>query len=148
MGRNPTISIDAVDVGPADLPAQLPREATLLRMLPGPDRDDYALASLSHPIRFSATTALLAEGTYDVRRLASADPRTTTVQADGTVEVLVYAVVLAPRLVGEQLHRTMQNFPVALAYVLDPTQLQDAAIDFTKVHYAAVAYVSVIDDGS
>ena len=148
MAHNPLISIDSIDLGPADLPEQLPKAAMLLRMLPGPDRDGYALASLAHPIRFATTTARLAEGTYDTGRLATADPRTLTAHPDGSVEALVYAVVLAPRVVGAQFTPTMTNFPVALAYVLDLTQMQDAAVDFTKVHYAAVAFISVVDDGS
>lgn len=148
MARKPLVSIDAIDVGPADLPGQLPRQATLLRMLPGPDRDGYALAALSHPIRFTTTTAQLAEGTFDTTRLATADPATVTVRPDGTVDALVYGLVLAPRTVGDQFHPAMTHFPVALAYVLDPTQLQDRAVDFTKVHYAAVAFISVVDAGS
>ena len=148
MARNPIISIDSIDLGPADLPGQLPRDATLLRRLPGPDRDGYALAALSQPIRFATTTAQLAEGTYDTGRLASADPATVTVHPDGSVEALVYGVVLAPRVVGDEFHPTMKNFPVALAYVLDPTQLQDPAVDFSKVHYAAVAFISVVDAGT
>lgn len=148
MARNPVISIDAIDVGPEDLPAQLPCTATLLRMLPGPDRDGYALASLAHPLRFATTTAQLAEGTFDTGRLAQADPATVTVHPDGAVEALVYGVVLAPRIVGDQFHPTMRNFPVALAYVLDPTQMRDPAVDFTKVHYAAVAMISVVDAGA
>lgn len=148
MARNPIISIDAIDLGPGDLPEQLPARATLLRMLPGPDRDGYAIATLSHPIRFATTTAHLAEGTLNPAWLATADPRTVTAHPDGRVDALVYAVVLAPRLVGDQFHPTMRNFPVALAYVLDPSQMRDAAIDFSKVHYAAVAFISVVDDGS
>lgn len=148
MGRNPIISIDAVELGPADLPGQLPARATLIRMLPGPDREGYALAALTHPIRFATTTDQLAAGTYDTGRLATADPATVTVRSDGTVEVLVYGVVVAPRVVGETFHPAMKNFPVALAYVLDATQMQDGAVDFTKVHYAAVAHISVVHAGA
>lgn len=147
MARNPVVSIDAVEVGPPDLPAQLPCTATLLRMLPGPDREGYALASLAHPIRFSTTLAQLGEGTYDTRRLADADPATVVVRADGTVEALVYGLVLAPRVAGARFHPAMAGFPVALAYILDPTQLRDAAVDLTKVHYAAIALISVVDAG-
>lgn len=143
MARNPVVTIDAVEVGPADLPGQLPVRATLLRTLPGPDREGYALAALAHPIRFATTTRDLAAGTYDTSRLATADPATVSVRPDGTVEVLVYGVVLAPRVAGEAFHPAMQNFPVALAYVLDVTQMQDGAVDLTKVHYAAVAHISM-----
>lgn len=148
MARNPIVSIDAAELCPADLPGQLPARATLLRTLPGPDRESYALAALSHPIRFATTTGQLAAGTYDTGRLATADPATVTVRSDGAVEVLIYGVILAPRTVGETFHPAMQDFPVALAYVLDATQMQDGAVDFTKVHYAAVAHISVVDAGS
>lgn len=148
MARPPVVTIDSVDVGPPDLPAQLPRPARLVRMLPGPDRDGYALAALAHPLTFRTTRAELAAGTFDLDRLPRLDPQTVREDPDGGLELLVYAVALVPRLVGQQLHPTMAGFPVALAYVLDPAQMSEPTLDLAAVHYAAVALVSVVDDGS
>lgn len=46
----PVVILDQLDIGPDELAAVLPCRAELLRVLPGPDRPDYALARLEHPL--------------------------------------------------------------------------------------------------
>lgn len=141
MTDGPFIRITRLDLGPQELVDQLPVTAQLLRMLPGPDRPDYALAVASTPVRFTSTVdALAAQGIP----VAGIDPRWVRVEPDGTVRATVFGLVLAPRVVGAALHPTMVDLPVALALVIDPTQMSDPAVDFAKCSYVAVAFVTTV----
>lgn len=122
-----TFTIDALDVGPADLAAQLPVAARLRRMIPGPDRPDYCLAVLTAPLRHRTThEGLLAAGVA-VDRVE--DFMVATAE-DGTVDLTVGALVLCARLVGQQVHQGMQRFPVNLALVLNREVLGADLLDF------------------
>ncbi|MEP7764947.1 hypothetical protein [Sanguibacter sp. 25GB23B1] len=141
MTAGPHVEITSFDVGPEELTDQLPVTARLLRMLPGPDRPDYALAVATRPLRFTSTVdALAAQGIP----VAGLDPQCVHVETDGTVRATVFGLVMAPRIVGQALHPTMVDFPVALAVVIDPTQMRDPSIDFSKCSYVAVAFVTTV----
>lgn len=141
MPSGPHIEITSFDVGPDDLAAQLPVTAQLLRMLPGPDRPDYALAVARTPLTFATTVDALASQGVPVDGI---DPRWVQVRADGSVRATVFGLVLAPRTVGAALHPTMVDLPVALALVIDPTQMSAPAVDFSKCSYVAVALVTTV----
>lgn len=131
--------IDGIDVGPDDLPAQLPREGALLRQVPGPDRPDYFLGVLDAPLTYRTTLDALRENGVDP---ASADPRLIRIEDDGTVELGVFGVCFAARIVGQAPHAGMRDFPVMLAYVVDNSVMRDETIDFSKLVYSAVAFLS------
>ncbi|MBN7793282.1 hypothetical protein LC082_01660 [Microbacterium esteraromaticum] len=62
------LRITGIDTGPADLPAQLPAEARLLRQAPGPDRPDYFFAVLDEAIAYRTTLTALKELGGSTRR--------------------------------------------------------------------------------
>ncbi|MBI9115034.1 hypothetical protein [Sanguibacter suaedae] len=141
MTGGPLVSIDAVEVGPVDLQEQLPVVVRLRRFLPGPDRPDYTLAVARRPVRVRSTLAhLVAEGVD----LSGADPLLVRYGPDGSVEADVHGLVLAPRVQGTPFTSDMRDLPVAMAYVLDPSQMTAPAVDLTKIYYAAVVLVSGI----
>jgi hypothetical protein len=114
----PVVIIDQVDAGPASLADAVPVRAELLRLIPGPDRPDYALAVLEHPI---------------------AVPPDEAVGGGRTV----HAVVMAPRLVGQQFAPDLRDLQVALAYVIDDSLATDDTLDLAKVGYVAVATLNL-----
>ncbi|UNK70020.1 hypothetical protein [Microbacterium sp. H1-D42] len=136
------LRIEAIDVGPADLSPQLPAEARLLRQAPGPDRPDYFFAVLDEAIGYRTTLTELREQGIDPD---AADPQLIHVGDDGTVDLRVFGIVFAARIAGEMPHVGMKDFPVTLAYVIDNTALRDEVIDFSKLVYAAVAFITDID---
>jgi hypothetical protein len=139
--ERPQFTIDGIDLGPDDLAAQLPRAAELVRTIPGPDRPDYVLAVMKdRPLTYDTTlTALRAAGVDP----ATADPQLIQYHPDGEqVRLHVYGIVIAARIVGEQLHAQMSRMPVVLAFVVDNTLMRDETLAFSKCVYVAVAFVS------
>ena len=106
----PSFTIDRLDVGPADLMAQLPAEAELRGVIPGPDRPDYVKAVLSRPLYYRTTVAELRRQNIDP---AAADPAMIRIHPEGAVDLQVFGIVVASRIVGQQLHAGMADFPVA-----------------------------------
>ena len=145
MTDRPQFTIDGIDLGPDDLAAQLPRTAELVRTIAGPDRPDYVLAVMKdRPLTYDTTlTALRAAGVDP----ATADPQLIQYHPDGEqVRLHVYGIVIAARIVGEQLHAQMSRVPVVLAFVVDNTLMRDETLAFSKCVYVAVAYVSAIPE--
>ncbi|KRC61512.1 hypothetical protein ASE14_11695 [Agromyces sp. Root81] len=138
--ERPKIVITSVDSAPADLVAQLPVHAELVRILPGSDRPDYSLAVAKKPIHFRTTVVALEQAGVDP---SSADPQMIRVHEDGSVDLLVFGLVLCARIAGETIHLGMQDFPVNIAYIIDNTQLGDAAVDFSKSYFAAIGLISM-----
>ncbi|MFB6611164.1 hypothetical protein ACFCVO_12630 [Agromyces sp. NPDC056379] len=136
----PKIVITGVDSAPADLAAQLPVYAELVRILPGSDRPDYSLAIAKKPIHFHTTVAALHQAGVDP---SAADPQMIRVHDDGSADLVVFGLVLCARVAGETIHLAMQDFPINIAYVIDNTQLGDAEVDFSKSYFAAVGFVSM-----
>ena len=138
--ERPKIVITRVDTAPDDLAAQLPVHAELVRILPGPDRPDYSLAIAKKPIHFHTTVAALEQAGVDPN---AADPQMIRVHDDGSVDLVVFGLVLCARVAGETIHLAMQDFPVNIAYIIDNTQLRDASVDFSKSYFAAIGFVSM-----
>jgi len=113
--------ITSVDYEPRDLAAQLPFEGSLLRRIAGADRPDYWLAELTQPLSWN----------------------------DQGAARQVTHVVLAARYQGQAIEPGFQRLAVGIAFVKDPTLLQDASLDFTKCHYAAIGVAEgVAEDGA
>ena len=104
------LTITSLDYAPNDLYAQTPFVAELLRELPGPDRPDYWLAALNVPLRWTV---------------------------DGT-ERSVFHVVLAARWAGTQIQPGNQHLSVGIAYIIEPSLLSDASVDFQTLRYVAI----------
>ena len=136
----PKIVITNVDSAPDDLLEQLPVHAELVRILPGSDRPDYSLAVAKKPIHFRTTVASLEQAGVDP---TAADPQMIRVHDDGSVDLLVFGLVLCARVAGETIHLAMKDFPVNIAYIIDNTQLRDASVDFSKSYFAAIGFVSM-----
>ena len=136
----PKIVITSVDSAPADLLEQLPVHAELVRILPGSDRPDYSLAVVKKPIHFRTTVAALEQAGVDP---GAADPQMIRVHDDGSVDLVIFGLVLCARVAGETIHLAMKDFPVNIAYVIDNTQLRDAAVDFSKCYFAAIGFVGM-----
>ncbi|MFI6431403.1 hypothetical protein [Rhodococcus oryzae] len=130
----PVVILDQADSGPAELAAQLPVRAELVRVLPGPDRPDYCLALLEKRLVFKPGPD------FDVSRVGSEFLRTDT---DGSPAVLVYAVVFCARFQGTQVAPDMKDLWVNLAYVIDNSQMRDGAVDFAKLENVAVARINL-----
>ena len=141
--ERPQIVITAVDTAPPDLAAQLPLRAELVRILPGSDRPDYSLAVAKEPIRFHTTVAHLEQSGVD---LSTADPQMIRVNDDGSVDLIVFGLVLCARAAGETIHLSMKDLPVNIAYVIDNTQMADAEVIFAKNYFAAVGFISMAED--
>lgn len=139
MSQGPLFSIDRIDIGPNDLEAQLPKRARLLRVIPGPDRPDYCLAVLEEAVFHRTTLSALQQNGVDPSK---ADPQMVRVAEDGTVDLQVFGIVICARIAGEQLHQGMRDFPVSLAYVIDSAAMRDETLDFGKILYAAVAFIT------
>ncbi|SIO01603.1 hypothetical protein [Agromyces cerinus] len=143
--ERPKIVITRVDTAPDDLAAQLPVHAELVRILPGSDRPDYALAIAKKPIHFRTTLTALEQAGVDP---SAADPQMIRVHDDGTADLVVFGLVLCARVAGETIHLAMEDFPVNIAYIIDNTQLGDASVDFAKSYFAAIGFVSMEASGS
>jgi len=138
--ERPQIVITGVDSAPPDLAAQLPLHAELIRILPGSDRPDYSLAVLKEPIEFRTTVAHLEQSGVDVQ---AADNPMIAVNEDGSADVTVFGLVLCARIAGETIHLSMENLPVNIAYIIDNSQMADAAVVFSKSYFAAVGFISM-----
>ncbi|MGP6170891.1 hypothetical protein ACTU6U_01240 [Microbacterium sp. A196] len=136
------LRVTGIDTGPDDLSEQLPAEARLLRQIPGPDRPDYFFAVLDEAIRYRTSLTALRELGVNPD---AADPQLIRIHEDGTVDLLVFGIVIAARIAGSHPHAGMKDFPVMLAYVVDNTALRDEVLDFTKIVYSAVGFISDID---
>jgi len=109
------IKVTSVDYAPAELHEQTPFTARVLRQIPGPDRPDYLLAELIQPLIW---------------------------QHDST-ETPVSHLVLCARWVGGVIAPGATHIPVNVAYVVDPSVLNDAKLDFTKCHYISIGVADV-----
>jgi hypothetical protein len=76
---------------------------------------------------------------FDTGR-ASAEQRVE--DRKGRPMVRVDALLLCARYVGQQLHPGMRDLAVNLAYVIDQSLAHDTAVDFGKIEFAAIGYLS------
>ncbi len=134
MGRfGPKVAITRLEVAPPELEWQLPFNGELYKLLPGPDRPDYSVMVLERPLHFYPGES------FDLGRL-EADQKIE--DRRGRPMVRVHALLLCARFVGQQLHPGMIDLPVNLAYVIDNSLARDEKVDFAKIEYAAVGFVS------
>ncbi|MDH3316618.1 MAG: hypothetical protein OER43_12760 [Gammaproteobacteria bacterium] len=104
------LRITSVDYAPDDLYRQTPFDAKILRKIPGSDRPDYWLARLLNPIHWLQ---------------------------DGR-ELEISYLVLAARWADTQISAGIRQLPIGIAYVTDPSLMDDEALDFDKCKYVAV----------
>jgi hypothetical protein len=122
-----------LDTAPAELEWQLPLNGELYRLIPGADRPDYSLLVLERPLHFYPR-----EG-FDLRRV---EAEQQVQDRKGRTMVRVHALLLCARFVGQQLHPGMTDLAVNLAYVIDNSLARDAEVDFAKIEFAAIGFLS------
>ncbi len=115
--RNMELTIAGVDYAPEDLYGQVPLVVELLREIPGDDRPDYWLGALKKPVRWLKDNC----------------------------EREISHLVLAARWEGTRIERGARNLPVGIAFVTDPSLLDDKRLDFRKCAYVAIG---ISDDTS
>jgi len=111
------LMIASVDYAPAELAAQVPLSVTLMRPLASsaPNRAGAWLGSFDRPVRW-------------------------TNESGAAVEI-THAVVWA-RSKGAVISSGARNLAVGMAYVVDPSLLEDEALDLAKTYYVAVGMAS------
>ncbi len=109
------VKVTSVDYAPDELHGRTPFTARVLRQIPGPDRPDYFLAELSQPLTWKRDSA----------------------------EISVSHLVLCARWVGGIIAPGATHTPVNIAYVVDPSVLNDTKLDFAKCHYSAIGVADV-----
>ena len=129
----PLVSVAGFDVAPPELEWQLPLNGELYRLMPGSDRPDYSLLVLERPVHFYPKDG------FDLGRV---EPEQRVQDRRGRQMVRVHALLLCARFVGQQLHPGMKDLAVNLAYVIDNSLARDAVVDFGKIEFAAVGFLS------
>ncbi len=102
--------ITRFEYAPDDLAAQVPFDGVLVRRMPGADHPDYWLAELRAPLAW-----------HD-----GGEPRSVT------------HIVMAARYQGETIRKGFRRLVVGLAYVTDPSLLEDRRLDFGKCRAVAI----------
>ena len=129
----PLVSVTHFDTAPPELEWQLPLNGELYRLIPGSDRPDYSLFVLERPVHFYPGDG------FDLGRV---EPEQRVEDRKGRPMVRVHAMLLCARFVGQQLHPGMKDLAVNLAYVVDNSLARDAEVDFGKIEFAAVGFLS------
>lgn len=109
------MTIIDVDYAPEELHDQLPVVAELFRQIPGTDRPDYWLGCLARPISWFVAG----------------------------VEREITHLVVAARWAGDRVTPGACYLPVNLAYVTDPSLLEDERLQMTKCAYVAIGVARV-----
>jgi hypothetical protein len=112
------LTIRSVKYAAGDKSDQIPLRITLLREIPGPDRPDYWLGALQEPFHWESKE----DGPFEISHL-----------------------VIAAQWEGTGVQPGITRLPVGVAYVVDPSLLEDEVLDLDKVRYVAHA---VADDPS
>lgn len=106
-------SLTSVDHAPEDLYAQVPCDGALVRRMAGRDRADYWLARLDRPVRWR----------------------------DEAAERVVDHLVLAARYAGQTIDAPFDDLVVGIAFVVDPTLVDDATMTMAKTRYVAIGVI-------
>lgn len=134
QGRyGPRVRITAFEQAPDELTWQLPVRGELYRLMPGADRPDYSLMLLEKPLLFYPPSG------FDLGRVP---PDSLIEDRKGRRMVQVHALILCARFVGQQLHPGMVDLPVNIAYVIDLSLARDDSVDFAKIEYAAIGFLT------
>lgn len=133
----PKIVLDYCDMGPPDLPDQMPLRGELVRTLAGSDRSDYCLVRLQRAIGFTPPEW------FD---LSTVSPELIgrMLGFDGEL-VRVPALIVGARMVGTQISPTSNRLLVNLAYIIDPTQIWDDRLHLEKCYFAAIAALTIVE---
>ncbi|MDV3220566.1 hypothetical protein [Intrasporangium sp.] len=129
----PLVHLSRFDLAPEELTWQLPVNGELYRLMPGSDRPDYSLMVLRRPLHFYPP-----EG-FDQGRV---EPEQQVPDRKGRPMVRVHALLVCARFVGQQLHSRMVDLPVNVAFVIDNSLARDERVDFAKIEYAGVGFLS------
>jgi hypothetical protein len=108
------LTITSVDYAPEELHEQVPLVVDLLRRIPGEDRPDYWIGAARTPIRW----------------VVDSHSREVT------------HLVVAARWEGTAIGPGFRNLPIGVAYVTDPTLLEEDRLDFAKCRYVAIGIAS------
>ena len=111
------LTITSVDYAPAELSEQLPLAVTLMRPLASsvPNRVGAWLGVFDRPVRWT--------------------------NENGKAVEITHAAVW-PRAKGASIGAGARGLPIGLAYVIDPSLLEDEALDLAKTYFVAVALAS------
>ena len=111
------LTITSVDWAPADLAGQVPLSVTLMRPLAStaPNRAGAWLGVFDRPVRWANENHAPVEITH---------------------------AVVWPRSRGASIGAGVRSLPIGFAYVVDPSLLQDEALDLAKTYYVAVGIAS------
>ncbi|MEW1955522.1 hypothetical protein [Terrabacter sp. NPDC080008] len=129
----PLVSVTRFEVAPPELEWQLPLNGELYRLMPGSDRPDYSLFVLERPLHFYPAAD------FDLGRV---EAQQRVQDRKGRTMVRVHAMLLCARFVGQQLHPGMKDLAVNLAYVIDNSLARDPEVDFSKIQFAAIGFLS------
>lgn len=129
----PLVHLSRFDLAAEELTWQLPVNGELYRLMPGSDRPDYSLMVLRRPLHFYPP-----EG-FDLGRVS---PEQQVPDRKGRPMVRVHALVVCARFVGQQLQPRMVDLPVNVAYVIDNSLARDEQVDFAKIEYTGVGFLS------
>ena len=112
------LRVTSVDSAPEDLYEQVPFTARLLRKVAGPDMPDYWLAELDKPLSW----------------------------VDAGASRQVTHIVLGTRHEGQTITEDFTRLTVGLAYVTDPSALNDADLSLAKCRYVAIGQMEAVSD--
>lgn len=131
----PRIVFTAARSGPDGFISHLPIRGELAGVIPGPDRPDYCLVQLDEPIEFEP------DADFDRDRIRQSAIDQMVLDLDDVLPISM--LVIAARQTGTQVSPTMVDLVVNIAYVLDESLFTDSALEFDKVHFAAVATINL-----
>ena len=114
------LTISSVDYAPEDLYDQVPIVIDLIRQLPGDDRPDYWLGQAQKPIRW----------------------------IHENLEREISHLVVAARWQGTRIEPSVKFLPVGIAYVIDPTQIDDERFMLSKCSYVAIGMADETGGGA
>ena len=129
----PLVCVTRFDTAPPELEWQLPLNGELTGSCRAPTARTTRCSSSS-----ARCTSTPATG-FDLRRV---EPEQQVQDRKGRTMVRVHALLLCARFVGQQLHPGMTDLAVNLAYVIDNSLARDAEVDFAKIEFAAIGFLS------
>jgi len=106
------LTVTSVDYAPPELDDQVPFKIKLLCMLPGPDRPDYWIGEMVKPLKW----------------------------INDNHEKQIKTVIVCARWQGTKIEPLVQNLPINIAYITDPSQLTNSSIDFSKSKFVAIGF--------
>jgi len=104
------LTVRSVDYNPPELGEQLPFSFELLRCIAGPDRSDYWLGRLDEPLHW----------------------------LDNGRERMIEHLIICARWQGTRVELLARNLAINIAYVIDPSQIDDQTLSLEKCRYVAI----------